>query len=99
MFQLHSTFEHKVTSVSSYLCAVHLNREPNLESKMLSTPKLKQFQDPKVGCEYLLLGAMFPPNFMRFRCMVLENGIETFPHTICSGDVLYHACTFSMESE
>ena len=37
---------------------------------------------------------MFPPNFMRFRCIVLENGIETFPHTICSGDVLYQACTF-----
>ena len=37
---------------------------------------------------------MFPPNFIRFHCTVLENGIETFPHTICLVDDLYRVCTF-----
>ena len=33
---------------------------------------------------------------MQFRCTVLENGIEHFPHTVCSDDDLYPVCTFSI---
>ena len=31
---------------------------------------------------------------MRSRYIVLENGIKTFPHTVCSDDDLYQVYTF-----
>ena len=46
------------------LLAVHLNRESNLESKTLTTPKLKELQGPKVRLKQPLLGATVPPNLM-----------------------------------
>ena len=54
------------------LSAVHLNSEPNLESKTLTTPKLKELQGPKVRLTQPLLGATIPPNIMSFRCTVTE---------------------------
>ena len=69
-------------SVQSFLLTVHLNRELNLESKTLTTPKLNELQGPNVRLKLPLLGATIPPNLMPFRCTVMEKSVETFPNTL-----------------
>ena len=54
-------------SVSSFLSTVHLNGEQNLGSKMLTTPKLKELQRPKLTHKLPLLAATSTPSFMQFR--------------------------------
>ena len=92
LFQLHSTFEQGVVSVQSVLLTVHLNRESNLESKTLTTPKREELQGPKVRLKLPLLGATIPPNFMRFRCTVMEKCRHNISQYTCMLDDLYHPC-------
>ena len=61
LFDMHSTFEHGVMRV---LFTVHLNGASNLESKTLTTPKLKELQNPKVSLKQPLLAATIPPSLM-----------------------------------
>ena len=82
-------------SVQSFLLTVHLNRESNLESKTLTTSKLKELQGPKVRLKLPLLGAPIPPNFMRFRCTVMEKCRRNISQHTCMHDDLYHPCTFA----
>ena len=82
-------------SVRRFLLTVHWNRVSNLESKMLTTPKLKELQGPKVRLKLPLLGATIPPNFMRFRCTVMEKCRQNSSQHTCTNDDLYHPCTFA----
>ena len=82
-------------SVQSFLLTVHLNRESNLESKTLTTSKLKELQGPKVRLKLPLLGAPIPPIFMRFCCTVMEKCRRNFSQHTCMHDDLYHPCTFA----
>ena len=95
LFQLHSTFEHGVVSVQSFLLTVHLNRESNLESKTLTTSKLKELQGPKVRLKLPLLGAPIPPKLMRFRCTIMKKCRRNISQHTCMHDDLYHPCTFA----
>ena len=54
-------------SVSSFISAVHLNRDQNLRSKMLTTPKLKELQRSKLVHKLPLLPATSTQSFMQFR--------------------------------
>ena len=51
-------------SIQSVLFTVHLNGASNLESKTLTTAKLKELQGPKVRLKQPLLGATIPPNLI-----------------------------------
>ena len=95
LFQLHSTFDQGVVSVQSYLLTVHLNRESNLESKTLTTPKLKELHGPKVRLKQPLLGATIPPNLMSFRCTAMEKCRQNISQHTCMHDDLYRPCTFA----
>ena len=53
-----------------------------MESKTLTTPKLKELQGPKVRFKQPLLGATIPRNFMSFRRTVTEKSCKTFTHSI-----------------
>ena len=88
-------FEQGVVSIQSFLLTVHLNRESNLESKTLTTPKLKELQDPKVRLKQPLLGATVPPNLMRFRHTVTEKCRRNISQHTCMHDDLYHPCKFA----
>ena len=48
LLQVHSMFEHKVKSVSSFLSPVHWNEVVNVCSKTVSIQKLKSFRAPKL---------------------------------------------------
>ena len=63
---------------------------------MLTTPKLKELQSPKVRLKQPLLVATLTKNFMRFRSRVMEKRHQNVsPHnSVC--DDLYHACTLGM---
>ena len=54
-------------SVESFKSAVHLNGEQNLRYKMLTTPKLKELQRPKLIYKLPLVVATITPIFMLFR--------------------------------
>ena len=82
-------------SVQSFLLTVHLNRESNLESKTLTTSKLKELQGPKVTLKLPLLGATIPPNLMQFRCTVMEKCRQYISQHTCMHDDLYQPCTFA----
>ena len=53
-----------------------------MESKTLTTPKLKELQGPKVRLKQSILGAKIPPNLMSFRRTVTEKSCKTFTHSI-----------------
>ena len=53
-----------------------------MESKTLTTPKLKELQGPKVRFKQPLLGATMPRNLMSFRSTVTEKSCKTFTHSI-----------------
>ena len=53
-----------------------------MESKTLTTPKLKELQGPKVRFKQPLLGATIPRNFMSFRPTVMEKSCKTFTHSV-----------------
>ena len=82
-------------SVQSFLLTVHLNRESNLESKTLITPKPKELQGPKVRLKLPLLGTTIPPNLMRLRSTVMEKCCQYISQHTCMHDDLYHPCTFA----
>ena len=82
-------------SVQSFLLTVHLNRESNLESKTLTTPKPKELQGPKVRLKLPLLGTTIPPNLMRFHCTVMEKCRQYISQHTCMHGDLYHPCTFA----
>ena len=54
-------------TVESFLSTVHLNGDQNLRSKMLTTPKLKELQRPKLIHKLTLLPPTSTPIFMQFR--------------------------------
>ena len=54
-------------SVYSFLSTVHLNGDQNLRSKMLTTPKLKELQSPKLINKLPLVPATSTQSFMQFR--------------------------------
>ena len=82
-------------SVQSFLLTIHLNRESNLVSKTLTTPKLKELEGPKVRLKQLVLGATIPPNLMRFRCTVMEKCRRNISQHTYLCDDLYHPCAFT----
>ena len=84
-------------SVWSFIFTVHLNGDQNLRSKMLTTPKLKELQVPKVRRKQLVLGATIPPNLMSFRCTVMEKWRQNIAQHNCMHDGLYHPCTFAWD--
>ena len=53
-----------------------------MESKTLTTPKLKELQGPKVRFKQPLLGATIPRNLMSFRSTVTEKSCKTFTHSL-----------------
>ena len=79
-------------SVKSFLSAVHLNGDQKLSSKMLTSPKLKELQDPYlyISYHYYLLPAH------KVSCnsakQLRRNAIKTL-YRVC--DDPYHACIFA----
>ena len=67
-------------SAKSFLSTVHLNGDQNLRSKMLTTPKVKELQRPKLKHKLQLLPATSTPSFMQFRI----NGYEEMPSKPCA---------------
>ena len=64
--------------------------ESNLESKMLTTPKLKELLRSKSRCKQLLLAAI-TTNFVVFRCMVPKKWhkiVSTYKYIYGDGDGL-----------
>ena len=59
-------------SVRSFYRLYILNGETNLETKALSTPKLKKLYSPKSRLKQALLGSITTPNFMQIRWTVME---------------------------
>ena len=53
-----------------------------MESKTLTTPKLKELQSPKVRFKQPLLGATIQRNLMLFRRTVTEKSCKTFTHSL-----------------
>ena len=53
-----------------------------MESKTLTTPKLKELQGPKGRLKQPLLGATIPQNLISFRSSVTEKGCKTLARSL-----------------
>ena len=64
---------------------------------MLTTPKLKELQGPKVGLIQPLLAATIPPNPMSFHWTVMKKCRQHISQHTCMHDDLYHACKYAWD--
>ena len=84
-------------SVQTLFSTVHLNGGGNLRTEVLTTPKLKELQRPKLVYKLPLSAATITPSFMLFRSLVMEICHQNLSPYKSACDDLYHACTFAWD--